>query len=138
MFDCHLVESYGQKKRQKKGSNFGVPVPVINGIWGCLQRGGPPCDPKSNNLMQKSGQKRFPSLLTWKPKMSSKDMPSWPSPKKLAWHMQTYSTIKLKIIFLLCTPMILIYNSELGMVISSDFSTQRNSRRSIIYSLVTA
>ena len=29
--------------------------------------------------------------------------------KKLAWHMQTYSTIKLKIFFfLLCTPIVLI------------------------------
>ena len=42
--------------------------------------------------------------------------------KKLAWHMQTYSTIKLKIfLFLLCTPMVLIYNSELGIIISSEF-----------------
>ena len=42
--------------------------------------------------------------------------------KKLAWHMQTYSTIKLKIFFsLLCTPMVLIYNSELGIIICSDF-----------------
>ena len=41
--------------------------------------------------------------------------------KKLAWHMQTYSTIKLKIFFLLCTPTALIYNGELGVINSSEF-----------------
>ena len=40
------------------------------------------------------------------------------------------------ILLLLSTPVVLIYNSELGLFISSDFFTQRNSRRSIIYSLV--
>ena len=39
--------------------------------------------------------------------------------------------------FLLHTSMVLIYNSELGIIISSRiFSTQRNSGRSVIYSLV--
>ena len=41
--------------------------------------------------------------------------------KKLAWHMQTYSTITKNILFLLCTSMVLIYNSELGIIISSEF-----------------
>ena len=39
------------------------------------------------------------------------------------------------ILFLLCTSMVLIYNSELGIIISSEFFSQRNSGRSIIYSL---
>ena len=39
--------------------------------------------------------------------------------KKMAWHAQTYSTIEL--FFLLCTPTVLIYNCELGIIISSEF-----------------
>ena len=50
MYDCHLVKSYSRKKRQKKGSKFGVPVPVI-------QSEASPCDPKSNNQMQKEQSK---------------------------------------------------------------------------------
>ena len=42
------------------------------------------------------------------------------------------------ILFLLCTPMFLLYNSELGVIISSEFfSCKRNSGRSIMYSLVS-
>ena len=40
------------------------------------------------------------------------------------------------ILLLLCTPVVLIYNSELGVIISSEFFAQRNSARSVIYSLV--
>ena len=68
----------------------------------------PPCDPKSNNLMQKEQSKVISMLVDMETKDSLKKVPSWSSPKKLAWHMQTYSTIKLKIVFLLCTPMVLI------------------------------
>ena len=39
-------------------------------------------------------------------------------------------------LLLLCTPVVLIYNSELGIIISSEFFAQRNSGRSVIYSLV--
>ena len=48
--------------------------------------------------------------------------------KKLAWHVQTYSTIKLKkILFLLCTSMVFIYNSELGIIISSEFFSHKET-----------
>ena len=40
------------------------------------------------------------------------------------------------ILLLLCMPVVLIYNSDLGLIISSEFFAQRNSRRSVIYSLV--
>ena len=36
----------------------------------------------------------------------------------------------------LCTPVVLIYNSELDLIISSEFFVHRNSGRSLIYSLV--
>ena len=51
--------------------------------------------------------------------------------KKLAWHVQTYSTIKIKIyFFLLCTLMVLIYNSELGIIISLElFRTKKLQKK---------
>ena len=40
------------------------------------------------------------------------------------------------ILLLLSTPLVLIYNSDLGIIISSEFFAQRNSGRSVIYSQV--
>ena len=40
------------------------------------------------------------------------------------------------ILLLLSTPVVLIYNGELGVIISSEFFAERNSGRSVIYSLV--
>ena len=41
------------------------------------------------------------------------------------------------ILFLLCTPMVLIYNSELGIIISSEFVPCRRNSGSTMYSLVS-
>ena len=40
------------------------------------------------------------------------------------------------IILLLCTPTVLIYNRELGIINSSEFFQQKNSGRRVVYSLV--
>ena len=62
--------------------------------------------------------------------MASKDMLSWSSPKQLAWHVQTYSTIELAI---LCTSMVLIYNSELGVIISSEFFSHKETPEEALF-----
>ena len=49
----------------------------------------PPCDPKSNNLMQKEWSKAISMLVD----METKDDP------ERGRHVQTYSTINLKIFF---------------------------------------
>ena len=41
------------------------------------------------------------------------------------------------IIFLLCTPKVLIYNCELGIVNSSEFFCTKNSGRRLMYSLIS-
>ena len=41
------------------------------------------------------------------------------------------------IILLSCTPMVLIYNHELGVISSSKIFTQKNSGRRVMYSLVS-
>ena len=59
----------------------------------------PPCDPKSNNLMQKEQSKAISMLVEMETEDSLKRHAVMVIAKKLAWHMQTYSTIKLKIFF---------------------------------------
>ena len=59
----------------------------------------PPCDPKSNNLMQKEWSKAISMVVDMETKDASKDVLSWSLPKKFGWHVQTYSTIKVKIFF---------------------------------------
>ena len=79
----------------------------------------PPCDPKSTNLMQKEQSKVISMFVDMETEDSLKRCAIMVVTKKMAWHVQTYPTIKPKI--LLCTPMVLIYNSELGIIISSEF-----------------
>ena len=57
MFDCCLVKSYSQKKRQKKGLKFGVLFQRSMESGDASDEEAPPCDPKSNNLMQKEWSK---------------------------------------------------------------------------------
>ena len=59
----------------------------------------PPCDPKSNNLIQKEWLKAINMLVVMEIKDSLKRHAIMVIAKKLAWHVQTYSTIKLKIFF---------------------------------------
>ena len=59
----------------------------------------PPCDPKSNNLMQKEQSKVISMLVDKETEDSLKTGAIMVVAKKLAWHMQTYSTIKLQICF---------------------------------------
>ena len=55
----------------------------------------PPCDPKRNNLMQKEWLKVISMLVD----METEDCPKRGAimviAKKMAWHVQTYSTIEL-------------------------------------------
>ena len=59
----------------------------------------PPCDPKSNNLMQKEWSKVISMLVDMETEDSLKRHAVMVVAKKLLWHMQTYSTTKLKIFF---------------------------------------
>ena len=59
----------------------------------------PPCDPNSNYLMQKEQLTAISMLVDMETKDSLKRGTIMVVTKKLAWHMQTNSTIKLKIFF---------------------------------------
>ena len=59
----------------------------------------PPCDPKSNNLMQKERLKAISMVVDMETKDSLKRCAVMVITKKFSWHMQIYSTIKVKILF---------------------------------------
>ena len=95
--------------------------------------GAPPCDPKSNNLMQKEWLKVIMETID-----SLKRHAIMVITKKIGLAHADLLYHKTKsILFLLCTPIVLIYNSELGIINSSECFCQRNSRRSVMYSQVS-
>ena len=59
----------------------------------------PPCDPQTNNLMQKEQLKVISMLVDMETKDGLKRHAIMVVTQKLAWHMQIYSTIKQKIFF---------------------------------------
>ena len=59
----------------------------------------PPCDPKHNNPMQKEWLNAFSMLVDMEIEYGLKRHAIMVVAKKMAWHVQTYSTIKLKIFF---------------------------------------
>ena len=88
----------------------------------------PPCNPNSNNLIQEEWSKVISMLVDMEIKDGLKRRAVIVVTKKngLAHADLLYHKTK-NILFLLCTPMVLIYNSELGVIISSEFFVQRNS-----------
>ena len=98
----------------------------------------PPCDPKSNNLTQKEWLKVISMLVDMETEDSLKRRATMVITKKiyLAHADLLYHKTKNNL-FLLCTPTGLICNSELGLIISSEFFAQKNSGRSVMYSLVS-
>ena len=124
MFDCHLVESYGQKKRQKKGPSLVYQFQRSMQSGDTSDEEAPPCDPKSNNQRQKEQLKAISMVVDMETKDCLKRRAVMVVAKKigLAHADLLYYSYKTKNIhFLLCTSMVLIYNSELGIIISSEF-----------------
>ena len=81
-----------------------------------------PCDPKSNNQMQKEQLKMISMLVDMETKESLKRHAVMVIAKKIDLARAVLRYYKTKnILFLLCTSMVLIYNSELGIIISSEF-----------------
>ena len=98
----------------------------------------PSCDPKSDNLTQKEWSKVISMVVDMETEDSLERHAIMVIAKKLWLAHADLLYYKCKnILLLLCTPVVLIYNSELGIIISSEFFfVQRNSGRSVIYSLV--
>ena len=81
-----------------------------------------PCDPKSNNQMQKEWSKAISMLVDMEIEDSLKRHAVMVVTKKIGLACADLLYYKTKnILFLLCTSMVFIYNSELGIIISSEF-----------------
>ena len=82
----------------------------------------PPCDPKSNNLMQKEQSKMISMLVDMETEDGLKRHAVMVITKKIGLaHADLLYYKNKNILFLLYTPMVLMYNSELGIMISSEF-----------------
>ena len=82
----------------------------------------PPCDPKSNNLMQKEQSKGISMVVDMETKDGLKRCAIMVIAKKIWLAHADLLHYKCKnILLLLCTPVVLVYNNELGMIISSKF-----------------
>ena len=78
----------------------------------------PPCDPKSNNQTKKERSKAISMVVDMETEDGLKRRAVMVVAKKIGWHMQNYSAIKIKIFFF-CY--VLLLNRELGLSISSGF-----------------
>ena len=82
----------------------------------------PPCDPKSNNLTQKEWLKVISMVVDMETEDGLKKCAIMVVAKKIWLARADLLYYKHKnILLLLCTPVVLIYNSELGVIISSEF-----------------
>ena len=79
-----------------------------------------PCDPKSNNQMQKEQSKAISMLVDMETKDGLNAVMVVTIKIGLTHADLLYYKTK-NILFLLCTSMVLVYNSELGIIISSEF-----------------
>ena len=82
----------------------------------------PPCDPKSKNLMQKEWSKVISILVAMETKNGLRKGATMVIAKKIGLahaHILYHKTNN--IILLLSTPIVLIYNCELGIISSSEF-----------------
>ena len=85
-----------------------------------------PCDPISNNQMQKEWSKAISMLVDMETEDGLKRRAVMVIAEKIGLAHADLLYYKCKnILLLLCTPVVLIYNSELGIIISSDSSSTK-------------
>ena len=97
-----------------------------------------PCDPKSNNQTQKERWKAISMLVDMETEDGLKRRAVMVIATKIGLARADLLYYRTNNIYcLLCTSTVLIYNSELGIIISSGFFHRKNSRRSVMYSLVS-
>ena len=90
----------------------------------------PPCDPKSNNPMQKEWSKAISMVVDIETEDGLKRHAVMVVAKKI-WlaHADLLYYKHKNILLLLSTPVVLIYNSALGVIISSEFFHAKKLRK---------
>ena len=94
----------------------------------------PPCDPKSNNLTKKERSKAISMVVDVETKDGLKRCAIMVVTKKIRsacadLHYYEHQNILL----LLSTPVVLIYNSELGLIISSEFFLHKETPEEALF-----
>ena len=92
-----------------------------------------PCDPKSNNQMQKEQSKAISMLVDTETEDGLKRCDVMVVAKKILAHTDLLYYRTNKIHFLLCTSMVLIYSSELGIIISSEFFSRKETLEEALF-----
>ena len=86
----------------------------------------PPCDPKRKDLTQKEWSKAISMLVAMETEDSLRRYAIMVITHKIGLACADLLYHKTKnIILLLCTPMVLIYNHELGIINASEFSCKK-------------
>ena len=92
---------WSKEEAEKKGPSWGYRFQQSMESGGASDEEASPCDPKSNNQTQKERSKAISMLVDMETEDGLKRRAVMVIAKKLAWHMQTYSTIEL-IILIFC------------------------------------
>ena len=93
-----------------------------------------PCDPISNNQMQKERSKAISMLVDMETEDGLKRRAVMVIAEKIGLPRADLLYYKCKIfLLLLSTPVVLIYNSELGIIISSDFFSHKETPEEALF-----
>ena len=93
-----------------------------------------PCDPISNNQTQKEWSKAISMLVDMETEDSLKRRAVMVVAEKIGLAHADLLHYKCKnILLLLCTPVVLIYNSELGVIISSEFFSHKETPEEALF-----
>ena len=93
-----------------------------------------PCDPISNNQMQKEQSKEISMLVDMETKDGLKRRAVMVIAEKIGLPRADLLYYKCKnFLLLLCTPVVLIYNSELGLINSSEFFSHKETPEEALF-----
>ena len=93
-----------------------------------------PCDPISNNQMQKERSNAISMLVDMETEDGLKRRAVMVVAEKIGLPCADLLYYKSKnFLLLLCTPMVLIYNSELGVIISSEFFSRKETPEEALF-----
>ena len=93
-----------------------------------------PCDPISNNQTQKERSKAISMLVDMETEDGLKRRAVMVVAEKIGLPRTDLLYYKCKnFLLLLCTPVILIYNNELGLIISSEFFSRKETPEEALF-----
>ena len=131
--ECFIV-AWSKEEAEKKGPSLVYWFQQSMESGDTSDEDTPPCDPKSNNLTQKEQSKAISMVVDMETDDGLKRHAAMVITKKIRLACADLLYYKSKnILLLLCTPMVLIYNSELGIIISSEFFLCKETPEEVLF-----